>query len=74
MCPPPGIESSQRVFILYLYLGWQYLVEHIGVVAKGHARVGRALVDVDVFVDVYHILSLGVYLHQHLLLAANHEA
>lgn len=48
------------------YLGRQDLVQDVRVVAQRNSRVGGALVDVDVFVDVHHILPFRIYLHQHL--------
>lgn len=41
-------------------------MQDVRVVAQSNSCVGGALVDVDVFVDVHHILSLRIYLHQDL--------
>lgn len=57
----------------FAHLGRQYLMQDVRVVAQSHTRVGRALVDVDVFVDVHHVLSLRVYLDQHLLTARTQD-
>ena len=48
-------------------------MQDVGVVAECDARVRCALVDVDVLVNVHHILPLRIDLDQHLLTAVNQE-
>lgn len=55
------------------HLGRQDLVQNVRVVAQSNARVGRALVDVNILVDVHDVLSLRIYLHQYLLSTAKRK-
>ena len=48
-------------------------MQDVGVVAECDARVRCALVDVDVLVNVHHILPLRIDLDQHLLTEVNQE-
>merc|ERR1719162_2325309 len=53
----------------WVNLARQNLVQHIAVAAESNASIGLAVFNVDILVDVNHILALLSNLDEHLLLA-----
>ena len=51
-----------------VHLVWQDLVQGVAVIPQRHPAVGSDVIDVNILVDVDDKLSLGVNLHEHLLL------
>jgi len=43
-------------------------VQDIAVVSQGDAQVGLDIGDIDILVEVDHVLALWIHLHQHLVL------
>lgn len=57
-------ESDERVD-----LGRQYLVDHEGLALAGDTRVGRQQLDINLAIDVDHVLAIAANLDEALLLA-----